>query len=326
MHISAKLDYKKLKNARVEKDITQKILSEKLHINLNTLKSIETGRTKCNKETLKKLTDELEINIDELYIEDFHLTNVISIVNSKGGSGKTSVAGSLAYALSEQNNLILLIDSDMQMNLTHSFGLDKNKKNLGNALLNEESLETYIIKTKYDQIDMVVSDLTMCSVELELLGKMQRENILKYILEPIIKKGKYDFIIIDTSPTLGILNLNVLNASNFCIIPVTTDKFGLENINTVLNFITNVQEYNKNLKNVKILLNKFDTRKNEITLKCKAYLQENFGAILLSTIISIDRSMQNAQYNNVPVLDFKTNSRVAKEYRRLCKEIIKLKK
>jgi len=322
--MGAKLDYQKLKNIRVEKDITQKSLSQIIHINQNTLKAIETGRIICDKTTLKKITDELGVDIDDVYIEDYHRTKVICVVNNKGGSGKTSVAGSLGYALSEQGNKILLIDSDMQANLTHSFGLDSNEKNLGVALLKEQSLENYIVKTKYDLIDMVVSDLGMSTIEMSLFNKMQRESILKHILTPVIELGIYDYVIIDTNPTLAVLNFNVLNASNFCIIPVTADSFGVENIDTVLDFIKGVQKFNKELEHVKILLNKYDMRTKTITLKCEEYVRSNFSDILLNTILSIDTNMQNAQYNNVPVLEFKTNSRIAKEYRNLCKEIVKI--
>jgi len=259
-----------------------------------------------------------------VYIKDFHLTKVISVFNSKGGSGKTSVAGSLAYALSERNRKILLIDACMNMDLTYSYGLKKNKKNLGIAMLNEENLENYIIKTQYNNIDMIVSDLMISIVEMAFFCKVHRENIFKNILNSIIRNGKYDEIIIDTSSTIGIVNLNLLNATNFCIIPITLDSFGVENINTHLDLIKGVQEYNKKLKNVKILINMYDNRVKTITSKLEAYVRENFSDLLLSTIIRVDINIQKAQHNNVPVLAYEENSKIARDYRKLCKEIIKL--
>lgn len=321
--MAAKLDFQKLKDIRVEKDITQKILAETTGINQNTLKSIETGRITSDKATIKKLTDELGLNIDDVYIENYHCTKVICTINNKGGSGKTSVCGSLGYALSEQGNKILFIDSDMQMNLTHSFGLGKNSKNLGRALMRDESLLDYILKTKFPLIDIIISDLSMSTIEMSLFPKMHRETILKNILLPIIELGIYDYILIDTNPTLAILNLNVVNASNFCIIPVTADSFGVENIKTVLQFIKDAQKYNRDLKGAKILLNKYDIRNKTITLQCEAFVRKNYSNLLFDTIISIDNNLQKAQMNNVPVLEFKTDSRISQEYRTLCKEIIK---
>jgi len=261
-----------------------------------------------------------------VYIKDFHLTKVISVFNGKGGSGKTSVAGSLAYALSEKNRKILLIDGSKNMNLTHSYGLKENEKNLGAAILNEENLENYIIKTRYSNIDMIVSDHMINILEMTLFCRMHRENIFKNILNSIIRNGVYDEIIIDTSSTIGIVNLNLLNATNFCIIPITLDSFGVENINTQLDFIKGVQKYNKKLKNVKILINMYDTRYKTITSKCESYVRENFSDLLFSTIITVDINIQKAQSNNVPVLVYEENSRISKEYRKLCKEIIKLNK
>lgn len=322
--MGAKLDYQKLKDTRVDRDITQKILAEKTDINQNTLKSIETGRLTSDKATIKKLTDELGIDIDDVYIENYHCTKVLCTINNKGGSGKTSVAGSLGYALSEQGNKILLIDSDMQMNLTHSFGIRENTKNLGRALIRDESLLEYILKTKFPLIDIIISDLSMSTIEMSLFPKMHRETILKNILLPVLELGLYDYVIIDTNPTLSVLNLNVVNASNYCIIPVTADSFGVENIKTVLMFIKQAQKYNKDLKGAKILINKYDIRNKIITLQCEAFVRKNYSNLLLDTIISVDNNMQKAQMNNLPVLDFKTDSRISKEYRNLCKEIIKI--
>lgn len=322
--MAGKLDYGKLKDRREELDITQKNLSERTDINLSTIKAIETGRSSCDIETLTKITHELDIDIIDVYEENFHETKVISVVNNKGGSGKTSVTGSLGYALAEMGYRMLLIDADMQMSLSHSFNLDKNEKNLSVAILSENSLENYIIKTEYKNIDFIVSDLGMATIEMTLFTKIQRESILKHILKPIIDKGIYDFIIIDTNPTLAILNFNVLNASNFCIVPVNPDSFGVENIDIVLDFIESVKKFNIELKGVRILLNKYDIRTKKITKKCENYVRENYSDILLDTIIKIDTSLQNAQFDNKPVLVFDTSSRISKEYRELAKEIIKI--
>ncbi len=265
--------------------------------------------------------------MDKVYIEDFNSTKVISLFNIKGGSGKTSVAGSLAYEYSVQNNKVLLIDTNSNTNLTHSFGLDLNEtKNLYIALTKEESLVDHIVNTKYPLIDIIVSDDQMFCIEMLFFPKLNRENILKSILEPVIQLGTYDFIIIDTPSNLGALNMNVLNVTDICIIPVTTDSFGVENIDTVLDFIKGVQKFNQKLKCVKILFNKYDLREKIITSHCERYVRKNFSDLLLNTVISIDTNIEKAQFDNVPVQEFKTTSRIAKEYKKLSTEIIKLSK
>jgi chromosome partitioning protein len=322
----AKLDYEKLREKRVEIDITQKELARRSGVNVNIIKSVETGRTKTDKENLKKLANALEIEIESFYIDNFKETNVISILNNKGGSGKTSVCGSLAYALSEQNYKILLIDADMQQNLTHSYNLEDNEKNLADAIIKEESLLNYILKSKYDNIDFVIADLKLSTIDMVLFTKIQRENIIKQILKPVVEKGIYDYILIDTNPTLAILNFNVVNASDYVLIPVELSSFGLEGLDVLINFIKGVQKINENVELAGIVVNKYDMRKKNIVSKSEEILKEAYGNIVLKTIIRVDTNIENAQMNNVPVLTFNTNSRIAKEFRDLAKEVIKIAK
>jgi chromosome partitioning protein len=322
----AKLDYEKLREKRVEIDITQKELARRSGVNVNIIKSVETGRTKTDKENLKKLANALEIEIESFYIDNFKETNVISILNNKGGSGKTSVCGSLAYALSEQSYKILLIDADMQQNLTHSYNLEDNEKNLADAIIKEESLLNYILKSKYDNIDFVIADLKLSTIDMVLFTKIQRENIIKQILKPVVEKGIYDYILIDTNPTLAILNFNVVNASDYVLIPVELSSFGLEGLDVLINFIKGVQKINENVELAGIVVNKYDMRKKNIVSKSEEILKEAYGNIVLKTIIRVDTNIENAQMNNVPVLTFNTNSRIAKEFRDLAKEVIKIAK
>lgn len=322
----AKLDYEKLKERRVEMDITQKELSEKSGVNLNIIKSVETGRTKTDKENLKRISSVLSINIDDIYIDDFKETKVISILNNKGGSGKTSVCGSLAYALCEQNYKILLIDADMQQNLTHSYNLDDNEKNLANAIVEEKSLEDYIVQTNYKNIDFIVADLRLSTIDMVLFTKIQRENIIRQILKPVVEKGIYDYILIDTNPTLAILNFNVVNASNYVLVPVELSSFGLEGLDVLINFIKGVQKINDTVELAGIVVNRYDVRKKNIISKSEEILNKAYGELVLKTIIRVDTNIENAQMSNVPVLTFNTNSRISKEFRELAKEVIKIVK
>ena len=114
--MKGKIYFDKIIKRRIEMDITQKEISEKIGVTLSVIKALETGRSNSSVTTLEKLADLLGLNIDEIYSPEYRETKVISIINNKGGVGKTSVCNSLSYALSEMNYKVLCIDADMQMN------------------------------------------------------------------------------------------------------------------------------------------------------------------------------------------------------------------
>lgn len=319
--MNAKVDYIKLKERRIELDINQKDLSTQSGVDINIIKSIESGKSVTDKKDIENIIKVLGLQLSEVYFEDFKDTKVIGVVNNKGGSGKTSVCGNLAFALSELGNKILLIDSDMQQNLTHSYNLSDNPKNLAVAVLAEDSLENYILKTEYENIDFIVADLKLSTIDMVLFTKIQRENILKRLLKPVIDSGIYDYILIDTNPTLAILNFNVINASNYVIIPVELSSFGLEGLDVLIDFIKGVQKMNDTLKIAGIVINKYDVRKKSITTQSEEILREAYNDLVFESIIRVDTSIENAQMMNIPVLRSHTNSRIAKEYRDLAKEV-----
>jgi chromosome partitioning protein len=321
--MSVKLDYEKLKEKRIEIDITQKELSEKTGVNINVLKSIETGRTVSDKENIIKICEELGISIDSVYQENYRETKVIGIINNKGGSGKSSLAGSLAYALTESGNRCLLIDTDAQMNLTHSLNIGKQSNTIYEAILKEDSLDSYIINTEFDNIDIIPSSIAMSAIEMVLFTKLRRESIIEKILHPVVEKGVYDYVIIDTNPTLGLLNYNVANACDYIIIPVILSSFGVEGVDLVVNFINDVSKFNKKTKILGIVINAYDKRKRNINIRCEAVLLEwGYENLILNSRISIDSHMENAQLENIPLLSFDPNSKAAKDYRNLAKEVI----
>jgi chromosome partitioning protein len=324
--MSAKIEFNKLKERRIEMDITQKDLSIQSGVALNIVKLIETGKTSADKGTIEKVAKVLGYDLHEVYFEDYKDTKVIGIINNKGGSGKTSVCGNLAYALSELGNKILLIDSDMQQNLTHSYNLGDNIKNLAAAIHKEETLQNYIIKSEYENIDFIVADLKLSTIDMILFTKMQRENILKNLLKPVIESGVYDYILIDTNPTLAILNFNVINSSHFIVIPVELSSFGLEGLDVLIDFIKGVQKLNETVKIAGIVINKYDIRKKSITNQSEELLRDAYKSLIFETILRVDTSIENAQMLNVPVLCSHSNSRISNEYRDLAKEVIKIVK
>lgn len=331
----AKLNYEKIARKRFEIDMTQKELAEKADLSVSTIKMIETGRTDTTYENIEKIAKVLDLNISDIYIPNYRDTKVISIVNNKGGVGKTSICGNIAYAISEMDYKVLLIDADMQQNLTQSFNMEdtEDDKHLGNAIRNSDILIpnnsemlNYIKKTNFENIDFIVSDISMSSIEMELSLKIQRETILKGLLKGIIEKGIYDFILIDTNPVLGMLNYNVLNASDFVLIPIELSKFAINGLDVLLSYIESVKITNPILKVAGVIINKYDLREKEITTTCEDIVMKVFNdeVNIFNTRMGVDTSLKKSQLRNCPVLVTEKTSRISKQFRELSKEVLKV--
>jgi chromosome partitioning protein len=163
----------------------------------------------------------------------------------------------------------------------------------------------------------------MGTLDKHMSTQLPRENILKHILTPVVQAGLYDYIIIDTNPNLSILNFNVVNASDYALIPVQLASFDLEGIGTLVDFIKGIQKFNTKLEILGIVINKYDIRNKNITNQAEEQLRAAYNDLIFKTIIKIDVKIQNAQWENKPVMTFDTNSRISKEYRELAKEVTK---
>ena len=317
----AKLKYQKIREERLNLDYTQKDLSEITGININTLKSIETGRI-ISEENIKKICNALNLNISEIYFPYFRDTTILSIVNNKGGCGKTSICSSLGYVLAELGYKVLLIDSDGQRNLTSCFDMEKSDKHFGRALINEDDLSSYIVKTKYENINFVIADASMSTLDMVLFTKVHRENVARQILKPLKEKGIYDFILIDTNPNLSLLNYNIVNASDRCIIPVQPAGFDVDGITTVIDFIEGIKKFNYDLDILGIVLNRYDARNKIISEAAMSEIKNSYSKLLFDTVINVDVKIQNAQWENRLVFEY-SSTRIAKEYRAFAKEVVK---
>lgn len=317
-----KIEFEQLKRARLDADMTQKELAENSGVNLSIVKAIETGRG-ADKQKIEAICQALGLDGSKIYREDFRTTRIISVVNNKGGCGKTSVCGSLAYVLAEQGHKILLIDADGQRNLSSSYGMEKRPLHFGVAVEREQSLlaDDYIVPTEYQNIDIVVADASMGTLDMLMFTKMHRENIVRAVLQELIEEGIYDFIFIDTNPNLSLLNFNIVNASDDIIIPVQMASFDVEGIGTVVDFIEGIKKYNPKLRIMGIVINKYDMRTRSITQAAEQELKTMYGDLIFNTYIKTDVKIQNAQWENKPVFVL-GSSRVAREYRELTKELL----
>ncbi|MBQ4098995.1 MAG: ParA family protein [Clostridia bacterium] len=257
------------------------------------------------------------------------MTKIICFANNKGGSGKSTTCASLAYAFSKAGKKVLLIDGDMQLNLTLSYFSEEtaleiasSEKNLYNAIKEQKPLDEFIYNTEYEGVDIIPSSTLMSSVEFELFTKWQREFILKKMLKSVVDKNVYDYVLIDAPPTLGCWVMNILCASDKIILPVEASPWGLFGLANMFEFISQVQELSPNLELLGVVVTKVDARKNYFKQTMET-LKSTDGINVFETVIHLDSSVEWAQDNSKPVGSYKKSTRSALEYSALADEILK---
>ena len=257
-------------------------------------------------------------------------TQVICFANNKGGSGKSTTCANVGYELTQLGKKVLLIDGDMQLNLSLSFFSEEDvlkfaqsEENLYYAIKNQKELKNYIISTPYENLDMIPSSTLMSSIEYELFTKWQREFILKKGITSIKESEEYDYILIDAPPTLGGWVMNILCASDGIVIPVEASPWGLFGLGNMFEFLEEVKQVATDLKVLGIAVTKVDTRKSYFkqTIDSLKNLEE---VPVFETYIRVDSNVDWSQDNNMPIMAYKKGSRSAQEYMLLTEEILKL--
>lgn len=254
-------------------------------------------------------------------------TKVIAFANNKGGSGKTTTCSNVACALALSGKKVLIVDGDMQLNLTISYfdeesalSFAENGKNVYSAIKEEKDLSSCVVETAYSGLDLIPSSSLMSGVEFELFTKWQREWVFKKLLEPIKAKGYYDYVLIDAPPTLGVWVMNILCASDYLIIPVEASPWGLFGLANMFEFTNKVQEINTKLNVMGIAVTKADERKKYFKQTIET-LKSMDGVNVFDSVVRVDSTVEWSQDNSVPVVAFKKSSRSAIEYTALAKEI-----
>lgn len=247
---------------------------------------------------------------------------IIALANQKGGVGKTTTTMNLGASLATLEKNVLIVDADPQANASSGLGVDIKEVecSLYECIVNKADIRDAIYTTDIDNLDIIPSHIDLVGAEIEMLNMDNREKILRQLLEPI--RAEYDYILIDCSPSLGLITVNALSAANSVIIPVQCEYFALEGISKLLNTIKIIKnKLNPTLEIEGFLLTMYDSRlrlANQIYDEVKRHFQE----LVFKTVIQRNVKLSESPSHGLPVILYDADSTGSKNHLALAKEII----
>lgn len=247
---------------------------------------------------------------------------IISIINQKGGVGKSTTAVNLAAALGELGKEVLIVDFDPQGNSTSGLGIEKEELEqcVYDALLNDVPAENLLIQATCNNVTVIPATIQLAGAEIELVSAMARETRLKELLEPV--QENYDFVFIDCPPSLGLLTINALTAADSVLIPIQCEYYALEGVTKLLESMRMVKsKINKGLEVFGVLLTMYDSRTslaNQVVDEVKQY----FGDKVFNTLIPRTVKISEAPSFGMSVIQYAPQNKGAQSYMELAEEVI----
>jgi chromosome partitioning protein len=254
------------------------------------------------------------------------MAKVIAVTNQKGGVGKTTTAINLAAALAVADMRVLVIDTDAQANCSSGLGVTKGslKKSIYHALIESAPIASVMLDTELDNLKLVPADKNLTGAAIEMIELPGREFLLKQLLAPI--QQNFDFILIDSPPSLNILTLNGLVAADSVLVPIQCEYFALEGLTDLMDTLARVRSaFNPTLSVQGILLTMFDERTN-LSSQVRDDLNNHFADKMLQTVIPRNIRLAEAPSFGKPIILYDIRSKGAESYIRLAKEILSYEK
>ncbi len=250
------------------------------------------------------------------------MSKTVSILNQKGGVGKTTTAVNLSACIGDKDKRVLLIDIDPQGNTTSGFGIDKRKTKLSSydILVGEEKAENVIIHTEFKNIDIIPSNMDLAGAELEIIDKKGRESLLKNALAPVW--DKYDYVFLDCPPSLGLITLNALTASDTFLVPIQCEYYALEGLSQLMSTVRQIKRlYNPYIELEGVLLTMYDGRLN-LTRQVVEEVKKFFPKKVYSTTIPRNVRLSEAPSFGQPIIYFDRASKGSDAYNALADEFL----
>lgn len=252
------------------------------------------------------------------------LTPVVAVANQKGGVGKTTTSVNLAACIAAQGQRVLLLDLDPQANATSGVGLEKVEgASCYRPLLGEGALSERIQPTAFERLEVVPSEPDMCGAEIELSRLENHLQRLGLALQPIRESGRYDLIMIDCPPALGILTLNVFAAADWLLVPLQSEYYALEGISMITRVISQIREtgVNPGLEILGVVMTMFDGR-TRLSQQVVSEVRQHFGKLVFDTVIPRTTRLAEAPSFGKPIIYYDKYSAGAAAYEVLAQEVL----
>ena len=251
---------------------------------------------------------------------------IIAVANQKGGVGKTTTAVNLASALGRAGKKVLVVDVDPQGNATSGLGVNKRQTAFStyNLLIADANIEDVLVRTSYQNLDLLPSNMSLAGVEIELVEMEERAYRLRQAIAPV--KDQYDFIFIDCPPSLGLITLNALAAAQGLLVPIQCEYYALEGLSQLVSTVRQVKRmYNPDIDFEGVLLTMFDNRLN-LTVQVVSEVKRHFSDKVYKTVIPRNVRLSEAPSYGQPIQYYEQGSKGAQAYDDLAKEFLKRQK